>query len=131
MNVRRMGVMAAGLVTATSLVLAGAGAASAATPALKIKAGAVWTVKENGGGCEQDVFASNGSFSSADAHGAGDAGTWSGGKSTIKMTWTTGGDAGLIFSGTFVSSRGYYKGTIVGPTFTVKTKLVHSAVSGC
>src|ERR1700685_1142560 len=83
---RRAGMVAKGMAMATSLGLAGAGSTSAAAPALKIKAGAVWTLKGNEGGpCEQEVFASNGTFAAATQHGGGDAGTWSGGKSSIEM----------------------------------------------
>jgi hypothetical protein len=49
---RRAAVVAAGLAMATSLGLAGAGTASAAAPALKIKPGATWTIEINRGGCE-------------------------------------------------------------------------------
>ncbi len=53
---RRAAVIAASLAVATSFGLAGAGVASAAAPALKIKNGAIWTIEVNGGGCQQDKF---------------------------------------------------------------------------
>lgn len=100
--VRRVAVIAGGLAMATSFGLAGAGAASATAPALKVKPGSEWTLEDHGiehtGGCEVDTMASNGTFTS-DLFG--DSGTWSGGGSTITMTWTTGEDNGATFNGTF------------------------------
>ncbi len=130
---RRAAVIAAGLAMATSFGLAAVGAASAAAPALHIKPGAIWTIKEkaNGGGCEQEKFAANGIFHAATSHGGNDAGTWSGGRSTIHMSWTAGGDAGIAFKGNFVSSTGIYKGLISANGSTVATNLIHKPVPGC
>ena len=103
MMLRRTAVIVAGLAMATSFGLAGAGAASAAAPALKVKPGSHWTLEDHGiegtGGCEVDTMASNGTFTS-DLFG--DSGTWSGGGSTITVTWTAGSDNGVVFTGTFV-----------------------------
>lgn len=133
MVTRRSVMVATGIAMATSLGLAGAGATSAAAPALKIKAGAVWTLEGNEGGpCEQEVFASNGTFSAATKHGADDAGTWSGGKSSIEMIWTAGANAGdWTYNGTFRSARQYFKGTFFAGPQIVGGKLLHKAVSGC
>ena len=63
---------------------------------------------------------------------AGDAGTFTGGGSSVPftMTWTAGGDAGLTFSGHFVSSPKEFKGNF-GGLFTAKGKVVSGEVSGC
>ncbi len=130
---RRAAVIAAGLALAGSLGLAGAGAASAAAPALKIHNGATWTVEVNDGGCEQGVFASNGTFSTPyDPLFRGDAGKWSGGGGTIKMKWTAGSDRGLTFQGSFTKTPakeyvGQYGGIDAGAT----GQLVKGAVAGC
>ncbi len=102
--------------------------ASAAAPALRIKEGAIWTLKENApGGCEQVVFASNGTFSAAN----GDAGQWIGGKSTITMRWLQGADPGVGFGGNFISSKSIYKGNVTTAVGSLGAKLVHKAVAGC
>jgi hypothetical protein len=120
--------MAAGLAMTTSLGLAQGGAASAALPALHIHNGATWTLEIKGAGCEAEVFQSNGTFASTD----GDAGTWSGGGSTIGMVWTVGVVSGLTFSGHFVSATTpvKYKGTL-GGIRSGHASLVKGAVSGC
>ena len=110
---RRTAVTVAGLAMATSFGLAGAGTASAAAPTLKVKPGSQWTLEDHGiegtGGCEVDTMASNGTFTS-DLFG--DSGTWSGGGSTITVTWTAGSDNGTIFTGTFTkTSRKEYTGS--------------------
>ncbi len=101
MRLRRAAVIAAGLGMATSVGLTGAGVASAAAPALKIKPGATWTFEAKHARCEQEVFQSNGTFV---ADNDGDAGNWSGGGSTIKMHWTAGADGELELTGHFVST---------------------------
>ncbi len=113
MMLRRAAVTVAGLAMATSFGLAGAGAASAAAPALKVKPGSHWTLEYHGvegtGGCEVDTMASNGTFTS-DLFG--DSGTWSGGGATITVTWTAGQDNTLVFTGTFTKTpRREYKGS--------------------
>ena len=133
MKMRRAVMVATGIAMATSFGLTGAAMASAAAPALKIHNGAIWTLEGNQGvGCEQEVFASNGTFSAATKHGAGDAGTWTGGQSTISMSWTAGPNAGdRTYAGEFRSARGYYKGTLFADAQVVKGKLLHKVVSGC
>jgi hypothetical protein len=126
MNARRVAVLAAGLAMATSVGLAGAGAASAASPAaLNInKTHSVWTVevhKPGERGCELVQFLFPGhTFWSPQQN---DAGTWSGGNSTLAMTWTSGADAGETFSGHFVSSPEAYKGNMGGTAIGLKGKL--------
>jgi hypothetical protein len=122
----RWAMVASGLAMATSFGLTGAGIASAAAPALKIKPGATWTLEIKGAGCEQEVFQSNGAFASKD----GDAGIWSGGGSTISLSWTTGVIAGLSFNGHFVSTTTPvgYKGAL-GGLRTGHAKLVKGAVA--
>lgn len=122
----RWAMAASGLAMVTSFGLAGAGLASAAAPALKIKPGATWTLEIKGAGCEQEVFQSNGTFASKD----GDAGTWHDGGSTISMAWTVGVISGLTFSGHFVSTTTpvEYKGTL-GGIRTGHAKLVKGAVA--
>lgn len=85
-------------------------------------------LKEVHGGCEQLVFASNGTFAAMNPTLNGDTGTWSGGKSTITVDWTGGLDAGLVFSGTFVPEKGYYIGTISPGMGTLKCRLVDRAI---
>jgi hypothetical protein len=102
---RRMAVIGGGLAMAVSFGLAGVGVASAAAPTLKVKPGSKWTLEDHGiehtGGCEVDTMSPNGTFTS-DLFG--DSGTWSGGGSTITVTWTTAQDRGVIFSGTFTTT---------------------------
>jgi hypothetical protein len=131
MKARRTALAAAGIAMAASVGLVGAGAASGAGPNVKIKQGAIWTEKEVHGGCEQLVFASNGTFAAVNPTLNGDTGTWSGGKSTITVDWTGGLDAGLVFSGTFVPAKGYYEGTISAGMGTLKCRLVDRAIPLC
>ncbi len=126
---RRAAVVAAGLAMATSFGLAGAGMASAAAPALKIKPNATWTIEPtSGGGCHQEKF--NTTTHKFKADFGSDKGTWSGGGSTINMTWTFGEDAGKTFSGTFVvgSSPKEYSGVFGDGT---PVNLVKGPQSGC
>ncbi len=125
---RRAVVVVGGLAMATSLGLAGVGVASAAVPALKVKPGSQWTLEYHGvegtGGCEVDRMASNGTFTS-DLYG--DSGTWSGGGSTITMTWTAGDDSGVTFSGTFTKTpTKEYKGSFNTGFTAALVKGVHS-----
>jgi hypothetical protein len=125
---RRQAAIFAGLALTASFGLAGAGTASAAAPALHVHNGASWTIEVKGAGCEAEVFHSNGTFASPD----GDAGTWSGGGSTINMVWTAGAISGLKFSGHFVSTTHpvEYKGSLSGLR-TGRANLVKGAVAGC
>src|ERR1700722_3081219 len=126
----RMGMAVAGAIAmAGGLGLAGVGEASAASAALKIESGAMWTFQVKNAGCEIDLFQSNDTFTS-DFHG--DAGTWNGGGATISMTWTAGNDAGQTFAGHFVSTKSpvRYKGEeFDNPGF--KAKLVKATTLGC
>jgi hypothetical protein len=126
---RRLAATLTGLALTAGFGLAEAGTASAATPALHIHNGATWTLEIKGAGCEAEVFQSNGTFVS---RLGGDAGTWSGGGSTLNMDWTSGVVSGLTFSGHFVSTTTpvEYKGTL-GGLRTGHAKLVNKAVAGC
>ncbi len=125
--VRRAAMAATSIAVATSVGLAGAGVASAAAPAIKIKPGAIWTLEEKEfSACEQDVFSPDGTFAATDDHFPGDAGTWTGGKSTISMTFTAGFDKGVSFIGSFDSAKGFYTGFIVTDRED-KAKLVEGA----
>jgi hypothetical protein len=102
---RRAVVLAAGLAMTASAGLMGAGAASAATTgSLHIADGSTWTLVVNAGGCQVDVFSSTGRFYSPETQFGGDAGTWSGGGSTLKMVWKKGDNAGLTFKGTYTKT---------------------------
>ena len=130
MTLRRGAVIAAGLAMATSFGLAGAGMASAAAPALKIKSGATWTLEVKNAGCEQDHFNTTTHRFTADL--GGDKGTWSGGGSTISMTWTGGVSSGVTFSGHYVSTTRpvEYKGSAtVEDTSGETAKVVKGAVA--
>jgi hypothetical protein len=129
MKTRWATMAATGLALAASAGLAGAGSASAVAPASHITYGATWTVVEKHSGCEHIIFASNGTFTAPSS--GGDAGTWSGGRSTINMTWTSGLDTGLIFSGTYISTKDIYKGTMRG-TVELGARLVSGVPkTGC
>jgi hypothetical protein len=106
---RKAVVVAAGLAMMASVGLAGAGAVSAASPAvLHIKPGSPWTLQiNNGGNCEIETFQSD-TFTS-DLHG--DSGTWSGGASTVSMVWTAGIRVGEKFHGSYNSSHREYSGS--------------------
>ncbi len=118
---------------ATSFGLAGAGMASAAAPALKIKNSTIWTLEVNGGGCQQDTFnATTHHFKAVNPLFGGDKGAWTGGGSgNTAMTWTHGSDAGGHFTGGFQvgSSPKQYEGTYVNGDFIATTWLVKGAVT--
>ncbi len=125
---RRAAVTAAGLAMATSFGLAGAGVASAAAPALKIKPNAIWTLEIKGvPGCEHDQFSTATHTFVSDNFA--DSGTWSSGVGTISMVWTTGADNGLTFSGHSVSTTTpvEYKGSV--SSGNAKAKLVKGPVT--
>jgi hypothetical protein len=109
------------------LGLAGVGTASGASPALHVKGDSVWTIKENIGLCETNVFSLNGTWASP----GGDVGIWSGGGSAIKMKWTAGSDQGLKFRGTWVAASKEYSGTIGSDGLFSGAKLIEGAVAGC
>jgi hypothetical protein len=143
MILRRASLMAAGLAMAGSVGLLGASAASAATntglsgasaasAATNAGLSGTYTVEVTGGSCEV-ISAGGGSFT---ADNFGDSGiTAGGGKAkvggkSVALSWTAGGDTGLLFSGAKVSSTAW-KGsfTLAGSFF--KGQLVKGAVSGC
>jgi hypothetical protein len=131
LSVRRATLAGAGLALAASLGLTGASMASAAAPALTIKAHSIWTVEVKGGGCELVQFTDAGHTFVSDSFG--DAGSWSGGNSTIGLTWTTGNDTGLTFSGKLVANvkPAEYKGVLGGTDPGGHAKLIKGEVSGC
>ncbi len=125
-------VVALGFAMAASLGLAGAGTASATAPALKIKPFATWTVEfKHGklGTCEQVSF--NTFVNTFVSDHDGDAGTWSGGGSTINMAWTAGPDTGVTFTAHFVSTTTpvEYQGVAIVDGDSVKTMLVKGALT--
>jgi hypothetical protein len=123
---RRVGVFAAGLAMATSFGFVGAGTASAAAPALKIKPFATWTLEF--GGCENISFNTFVNTFVTDEPGSGN---WSGGGATILMIWTAGPDFGLTFSGHFVSTTTpvEYKGTASNNGISIRAKLVKEVLT--
>jgi hypothetical protein len=129
---RQAALVVAGVGTVVGIGLAGAGLASAAAPALKIKPGATtWTIEVGGASpCEVDTFNTTTHHFTSDLFS--DKGTWSGGGSTISMVWTKGTDMGGTFNGTFTKTppKGYagpFGGTLAGESGT----LVKGAVPGC
>ena len=118
--------IASALAMATSFGLAGAAVASAASPAaVNInKTHSVWTVeihKPGERGCELVQFMFPGhTFYGVEQD---DTGTWSGGGSTLAMTWTSGPTDGETFSGHFVSSPEAYKGNMGGTAIGFKGKV--------
>jgi hypothetical protein len=128
---RRAAVVAAVLAMGASVGLAGAGVASAVTPALHVTGGSIWTTEITGAGCQLDLFKSNGHFHSPEIEFNGDAGTWSGGGSTIKMVWTKGEDTGLTFKGTYVKAYQEYTGNYTNGSQAYTGYLVAGAVLGC
>ena len=127
---RRAAVIATGLAMATSFGLAGAGTASAAAPALKIKPFATWTLELKPAGCELASFNTFVNTFVTDETPSG-SGNWSGGGSTIKMVWTVGDNTGLSFKGHFVSTTKpvEYQGTASEDGNSVKAKLVKEVVA--
>ena len=113
---------------ATSLGLAGAGMASAAGPALKIKEDAIWTLEVKNGPCEHDLFNTINHTFVADN---GLSGTWSGGGSKISMVWNIG--SAQMFNGHYISTTTpvEYKGSVHSGSNVIKAKLVKGAVAGC
>lgn len=134
---RRASLVAAGTAMVAGLGLAGAGAATAAAPALKIKPGAIWTFQARGPQyipCEQEVFASNGTFTEKNTRFGshdGSSGTWTGGKSSIALVWTAGLDDGQVFGGSLTSSQREYKGSVIYHSINENARLLHKAVGGC
>jgi hypothetical protein len=129
MILRRVAMVAVGLAMATSIGLAGLTTATAATPKTLNLTTGPWTLTVNGRGCEVLTFhLREGTFVADDF---GDAGVWSGGRSSIGLSWTAGPDVGLLFSGSYVSSSMSYKGSFGGWGFGLEGKLVEGAKAGC
>jgi hypothetical protein len=107
--------VAGGLVAA----LLGAGAAAAQTgrggtgayrvgpSSLPIRPGSVWLFRLSGGPCEVDRF---GPHRFTTKGPIPDAGTYQAQGNHLKMTWTSGGDAGTSFAGTFAASTEEFSG---------------------
>ena len=131
---RRAAVLMAGLAMATTFGLAGAGMASAAAPALKVKNSALWTfevtAQVGGQACEQEKFnATTHHFKAVNSEL--EKGTWTGGGSkVITMTWTHGQNIGAEFNGTFVvgSSPQEYSGIVSKNIGIAEGLLVKGAV---
>jgi hypothetical protein len=128
---RRAAVITAGLAMAASFGLAGAGVASAAAPALKIKPNAIWTFEIKGNSCDQEKFDTATHTFFSPHHG--DAGTWQfGDGSAILMIWTSPQSlSGHNFGGRFVSTTTpvEYKGSFNGDPIALRAKLVKGAVA--
>jgi hypothetical protein len=108
MKIREATAAAAGLVLMASVGLTGAGAASAASPALK--SGSQWTLEENGSGCAVDTFAWPDTWT--DDHG--DSGTWSvststNGKKNIIMYSSDGTFGGQLTKTPMREYAGYFE----------------------
>jgi hypothetical protein len=126
---RRVAVLAAGLAMTTSLGLAVVDSASAASPALHIKPGSLWMIKSERGGCENETFEADHTFS-ADRYG--DSGTWSGSGATVSMRWTAGTDTGVTFGGTFTTTPvRNYVGFLHSMTARAHAHLIKGSVPGC
>jgi hypothetical protein len=132
MMLRRLALatLAAGL--AMTGTLAHSGAAGAATPtSVKPKPGGVWTFQVVNGSCEVQTFAAGGVWT---ADNFGDSGTYvdgvSRGHKTVALTWTAGGDAGLMWTGTWYKAHHHYSGP-EGGTGSSTATLTHGATSGC
>ncbi len=128
---RRVAVLAAGLAMTAGVGLAGAGAASAASPALKIKTDSQWTIRINfgngAGACQVDTFAVNDNFTADN----GDHGKWSGGGHTVSMTWIKGNED-LTFSGTYTATpKPEYIGKFGGIDAGDKGRLIEGAIAPC
>jgi hypothetical protein len=121
--VQNAAVVAGGIAMTAGLGLAGAGTASAAAPALKIHNGDLWTVHVNGKStCEVDTFNTITHRFTSDLFNH--KGTWSGGASTIFMTWKKGVHAGGTFSGTFSKPPKAYISNFGGTLTSLTGQLV-------
>ena len=110
-----------------SVGLAGAGAASAASPALHIANGSKWTMELNGAACGVETFTPTHKFTSDLFR---DKGTWNGGGATMFMTWKKGADAGATFSGMFSKTPvKQYVGTFGGHLAGYTGQLVEGVVA--
>jgi hypothetical protein len=128
--IRQAVVTVAGLAVGASVGFVGAGVSSAASPDLHVKPNSIWTfIVKAVPGCEEDQLdVATHTFT---ADGFADSGIWSGGGTSIAMTWTTGANDGLIFSGHFArtATAVEYRGSVNDAN--LKAKLVKGPVAGC
>ncbi len=116
----------------TSLGPAGVGAASAAMPTAKVTSGATWTLDVTGGFCLYETFNTTTHRFSSAATGTKDKGTWSGGRSTIVMTWTRGPNDGLAFKGTWTTTpTKVYEGPVTLNSARYGDGLLVKGVASC
>ena len=125
---RRVAVLAAGLALTASVGLAGAGAASAATPALHIKPGFPWTIKVKGGWCEVENMAGDHTFFS---ESFGDTGGWQYGGPKVKMIWMSGVHTGWKFHGTWNVASKAYIGSFGGTGAGFTGRLIEGTAPRC
>ncbi len=117
--------------------LAGAVTPAPAPPQLHVVAGSVFTLETGRyqsspnpeGGCEALSFAAH-TFSGALF---GDAGTWVGGGQTIRLHFTSGPDASLVFTGQWSGELGRYRGHAVLHVYPIEAwaGLFPGATPGC
>jgi hypothetical protein len=133
MILRRAALIAAGLAMTAGVGLAGVSTASAASPQTLHLTTGPWTLNVKGGGCEILSFTFTGNTSGGfTADFAGDSGVWAGGGNAVALSWTAGGDTGLLFSGSLVSSSPVtYKGSFGGTGAGLHGKLTKGAKAGC
>ncbi len=110
--------------------LLGGGAAAAASPRFRFKAGAEWTLQAPAlGFCEIETFASNITFT-ADLYG--DSGRFIKKANWVDLFWYQGANTGGFFNGTYKRTPvSEYKGTFSIGTETFRAKLVKGAEAGC
>jgi hypothetical protein len=93
----RIALVSTGLAVALCVGLTGTGVVSAAAPALHIKPGSQWTEEVDTGACAVLNFQSNFTVTDNESN----SGTWTGGRSTLRIKWTAGGLTNTTFEGTF------------------------------
>lgn len=109
------------------IVVLGCGALAGAA-SLHVKPRTKWTLEVPGYGCEVQTIKKGHGFT-ADLYG--DAGTYSGGGSSISETFTAGNDDGNAFVGAWVASSKEYSGSFEAPLFSTSASLVKGVVAGC
>jgi hypothetical protein len=97
-------------------------------PLHHIKPNGVWTLTIVGAGCEVQTFAPGYTWTADDF---GDAGTYSGGNTTISEDFTAGEDAGGTFTAAYSKSDKDYSGTGTFEGMSFPVTLVKGAQSGC
>jgi hypothetical protein len=123
---RRVAVLGAGLAMTASVGLAGGGAASAASQA-SIGNHSKWTAEINHiNFCEIETFVTTNKTFTGDYDG--DGGIWSGGTTSVKLRWTTGGFNGTKFKGTYNSSSKAFVGHFSFDGSTYPGQLVKGVV---